>query len=106
LFCNSFSATSLRSPHLTSPDFTSPHITFQDKREHKHAGCVGLALLCDRLPVSWQRTHQATLIRALMFTFRDAVSEFAAETTAIANKTLDEVIDNCCAQVPVSKQSM
>ncbi|GAB5370731.1 hypothetical protein AAMO2058_001518200 [Amorphochlora amoebiformis] len=74
------------------------HCCYEDMWEPRHAGCMGLAALCDKMSPSWVRTNQGELIRAFMFTFRDSHSEFAAMTADQANKSLDKVVGISCSQ--------
>eukprot|EP00466_Bigelowiella_natans_P000476 jgi/Bigna1/33130/e_gw1.1.3.1 len=68
------------------------HCCYQDMWETRHAGCMGLASVCDKMSPAWVRNNQGELIRAFMFTFRDSYSEFAKRTADQANASLDKVV--------------
>jgi hypothetical protein len=68
------------------------HCCFEDVWEHRHAGCVGLSLLYDKLQPKWIQANQGELIRALMFTFRNTACEDSKMTADRANATLTFIV--------------
>ena len=75
------------------------HCCYQDRWEPRHAGCVGLATLCERMAKDWVRENQGELIRAFMFTYRDSKSEYAEATAKFADASLDKVVEISCESI-------